>query len=156
MYLICKLERRTQDNGCLQVPTLVAQGRLPLTEDNRTEPIPIPGFKFPVHPSDLVTELKDPEYIKFGAYDSFLRMSRRVHEAPIVLVNTFRELEEDVFDAFDDLFSQAATDQQVSIPKSDMISKMMLMILVLPSHFQPVILSMSKDHSIQSFVEFDL
>jgi len=95
------------------VPNLVAEGRLPLTEANRIEPILIPGFKFPLHPSDLVMELKDEDYIKRGAYDHFLQMSRRACEAPIVLVNTFCELEEDCFVALDELFLQATLKQQV-------------------------------------------
>jgi len=95
------------------VPNLVAEGRLPITEENRTEPIPIPGFKFPLHPSDLMLEFKDEDYVQRSAYNLFLRMSRRACEAPIVLVNTFRELEEDCFVAFDDLFLQATTERHV-------------------------------------------
>jgi len=95
------------------VPNLLVEGRLPLTEENQTKPISIPGFKFPLRTSDLVSELKDEKFIKMGAYDCFLRMSRRVLEAPIVLVNTFRELEEDCFVAFDDLHSQATIERQV-------------------------------------------
>lgn len=91
------------------MPNLVAKGRLPLTEENRIEPIVIPGFKFPLSPCDLVSELKDERFIKMGAYDCFLRMSRRALEAPIVLVNTFHELEEDCFVAFDNLLLQATT-----------------------------------------------
>jgi len=95
------------------VPNLVAEGRLPLTKENQIEPIPILGFKFPLHPSDLVSELKVEEDIKMGSYDHFLRMSRRAREAPIVLVNTFRELEEECFVTFEDLLLQATNEQQV-------------------------------------------
>jgi len=95
------------------VPNLVAEGRLPLTEENRTEPIPIPGFKFLLHPSDLVSDLNDEEAIKRGSYDNYLRMARRASEAPIVLVNTFREIEEDCFVALDNLLLQATTERQV-------------------------------------------
>jgi len=95
------------------VPNLVAEERLPLTEENRIEPISIPGFKFLLHPSDLVSDLKDEKLIEVGAFDLYLHMSRQAHEAPIVLVNTFYELEEDCFVAFDDLFLQATTEHQI-------------------------------------------
>lgn len=92
------------------MPNLVAKGRLPFTKENQIEPILIPGFKFPLHPSNLVSDLKDEKFIEMGAYDCYLHMSRRAHEAPIVLVNTFYELEEDCFVAINDLL-QATTKQ---------------------------------------------
>lgn len=66
----------------------------------------------PVHPSDLVSELADPRFMETGAYHTFLQMSTLARDAPLVLVNTFRELEETVFDALDHLRS---TNQKVSM-----------------------------------------
>ena len=95
------------------MPALIAEGSLPLTEENRTKPIEIPGMGFPVHPADLPGELNDPEAFKWGSYEFFLRLARRAREAPIVFVNTFRELEENVLAALDELHSRAAAGGQV-------------------------------------------
>jgi len=51
------------------VPNLVAEGRLPITKENRIEPVSIPGFKFPLHTADLMLEFKDEDYIARSAYD---------------------------------------------------------------------------------------
>ncbi|KAG0602747.1 hypothetical protein M758_10G038000 [Ceratodon purpureus] len=113
----------------LHVPALIAEGRLPLTEENATKKIEIPGIRFPVHPADLPTDLSDPISLKWGSYEFFLRMARGAREAPIVLVNTFRVLEEDVLAALDELHSRAATDGQ-AYPKVIPIGP-----LLLPSDF---------------------
>ena len=66
-----------------------------------------------LHPSDLPQDLRGSAVIPFS-YELFLRTSRRAAEAPVVLINTFRELEADVLDALDDLHSRAAPPGQVS------------------------------------------
>lgn len=88
----------------LHVPTLLAEGRLPFTEQNRNELVKIPGMEVPLHPSELPSDLH-PEFLNIidFSYEFFLRMSRRAIEAPIVLVNTFWEIEEGVLAALDAL-----------------------------------------------------
>jgi hypothetical protein len=93
------------------VPTLLAEARLPLTESNQTEVIEFPGMK--LHPSDLPSDLWGSVIFNFS-YELFLRTSRRAAEAPVVLINTFCELEAEVLDALDDLQSRTVPPGQVS------------------------------------------
>lgn len=92
--------------GDWQALTLVAEGRLPLTDGNQTDLIEFPGMK--LHPSELPTDLHGDELVSFS-YDLYMRMAQKAAEAPMVLVNTFRELEEHVFVALDQLYSRAST-----------------------------------------------
>lgn len=126
---VMHIQPTTNLSVMLHMPALIAEGSLPLAEENRTKPIEIPGMGFPVHPADLPGELNDPEAIKWGSYEFFLRLARRAREAPIVFVNTFRELEENVLAALDELHSRAAAGGQVN-PKVIPIGP-----LLLPSDF---------------------
>ncbi|KAG0601055.1 hypothetical protein M758_11G080500 [Ceratodon purpureus] len=99
----------------LHVPTLLSEGRLPLTETNQEKPVEIPGFQVPLPTSELPSDLH-PNAMLPNAYETFLRISRRAAEAPIVLVNTFRELEDNVFDALDGLHQNSATPKPKVIP----------------------------------------
>jgi hydroquinone glucosyltransferase len=90
----------------LQVPTLLADGILPLTTTSQDVFVQIPGLKVRLRTSELPTDLDPnaliPKLLKLDSYGNFLYMSRRAAEAPIVLVNTFRELEADVLAALDE------------------------------------------------------
>jgi hypothetical protein len=94
---------------------LLAEGRLPLTETNQEKPVEIPGLKVPLPTAELPSDLH-PGAMLPNAYETFLRTSRRAGEAPIVLVNTFRELEDDVFAALDELHESSATPKPKAIP----------------------------------------
>lgn len=85
---------------------MVAEGKLPLNDSNQNDLIEFPGMK--LHPSELPTDLHRDELVSFS-YDLYMRMSHRAAEAPIVLVNTFREFEDHVFVALDHLYSRAST-----------------------------------------------
>lgn len=97
------------------MPTLLADGRLPLTSTNQDRPVKIPGLKVPLPTSELPSDLHPGAYIP-NAYENFLRTSRGVGEAPIVLLNTFRELEEEPFAALDELHESAPTRMPKAIP----------------------------------------
>lgn len=77
-----------------------------MTDGNQTDLIEFPGMK--LHPSELPTDLHGDELVSFS-YDLYMRMAQKAAEAPMVLVNTFRELEEHVFVALDQLYSRAST-----------------------------------------------
>nr|PNR44165.1 hypothetical protein PHYPA_016549 [Physcomitrium patens] len=90
----------------LQVPKLLADSILPLTTTSQDVFVQIPGLKVRLRASELPTDLDPnaliPKLLKIDSYGNFLYMSRRAAEAPIVLDNTFRELEADVLAALDE------------------------------------------------------
>lgn len=61
----------------LHVPTLIAEGRLPLTANNQEKPMHIPGLKIPLRTSELPDDLH-PGALVSGADKIFLRTSWRV------------------------------------------------------------------------------
>lgn len=90
----------TRSDGVkVHVPTLIA-ARLPLTASNQEKPVHVPGLKALLPTSELPADLHPGALIPH-ADKIFLRTSWRVKQAPIVLINTFHDLEEDVFEAMD-------------------------------------------------------
>jgi hydroquinone glucosyltransferase len=79
----------------LQIPKFIAEGLLPLPTSTKDGPINIPGlppFSAFDLPRDLICDESSPNY-KF-----YTRNTLRLGDATCILVNTFYELEKNVFD----------------------------------------------------------
>lgn len=104
----------------LHVPKLLAANQIPITDENRERPVEIPGLKVPLHTSELPADLHPAPMVPW-AYDLFMRTSRLAIVTPIILINTFRELEEDVLATLDALHADNPTKVPKVIPVGPLV-----------------------------------
>jgi hydroquinone glucosyltransferase len=104
----------------LHVPKLLVANQLPITDENRERLVEVPGLKVPLHTSELPADLHPAPMVPW-AYDLFMRTSRLSIVTPIILINTFRELEEDVFATLDALHADNPTKVPKVIPVGPLV-----------------------------------